>query len=182
MEILKILVWPIAVIIIAIIVVLLLKKSFQDLLTRITKLKYGGTVAEVSQVRHEVNENSEVAQTQIDKPNENIERALGIFSIQTLERAKKLVEAESKIHEITDDNKKIDTLIKYAEVLYLIISFERLYNNIFGSQLYILDSINTNSSETKEDLKMFYDNAKERYPEVFESYSYDDYFNFLISH
>ena len=182
MEILKILVWPIAVIVIVIIVVLLLKKSFQDLLTRITKLKYGETVAEVSQVRQETNEKSLVAQNQIDKPNETIEKALGIFSNQTLDRAKNVVETESKINELTDDNKKIETLIKYSEALYLILSFERLYNNIFGSQLYILDFINTNNSETKNDLKIFYDNAKERHPDFYETYSYDEYFNFLINH
>jgi hypothetical protein len=182
MEVLKILVWPIAVIIIVIIVVLLLKKSLQDLLTRVTKLKYGETVAEVSQVRQEANEKSLIAQSQVDKPNETIEKALGIFSSSTIDRAKNVVETESKINELTDDSKKVDRLIKYSEALYLILSFERLYNSIFGSQLYILDFINTINTETKNDLKVFYDNAKEKYPDFYETYSYDEYFNFLLNH
>ena len=43
MEILKILIWPI----VAIIIVLLLKKSIQDLLKSIKKIGYGGLSAEV---------------------------------------------------------------------------------------------------------------------------------------
>jgi len=182
MEILKILAWPIAVIIIVIVIVLILKKSFQDLLTRITKLKYGDTIAEVSQTRQETKEKSLLAQNQVDKPNENIEKALGIFSVPTLERAKNVVEDEAKINEIVEDSKKVETLTKYAEALYLILSFERLYNNIFGSQLYILDFVNTNNTQSKDDLKIFYDGAKDKYPDFFDAYSYDDYFNFLVSH
>lgn len=184
MEILKVLAWPIAVIVIVIVIVivLILKKSFQDLLTRITKLKYGDTIAEVSQTRQETNEKSLLAQNQVDKQNENIEKALGIFSVLTLDRAKTVVEDESKINEILEDSKKVETLTKYAEALYLILSFERLYNNIFGSQLYILNFVNTNNTQTKDGLKIFYDGAKERHPDFFDSYPYDDYFSFLINH
>jgi hypothetical protein len=182
MELLKILVWPVAVILIIVFIVLLLKKSFQDLLTRVTRLKYGDTVAEVSQTRQEPNENSLLAQNQADKQNETIEKALGLFSISTVAKAKSVVENESKINEINDDHKKVETLIKYSEALYLILSFERIYYNIFGSQLYILDFINTNFTQTKSDLKIFYDNAKEKYTEFYDGYSYDNYFAFLINH
>lgn len=118
MEILKILVWPITVIVIVLIIILLFKKSLKDILNRITKLKYGETVAEVSQTRQETSEKSLLAQNQTDKPNETIEKALGLFSRPTIEKAKGVVEAETKINELIDTNIKIETLIKYSEALY----------------------------------------------------------------
>src|SRR5690606_30773553 len=93
-----------------------------------------------------------------------------------------VVESESKIKEFTDVNKKVEILTKYAEALYLILSFDRLYNTIFGNQLFILDLVNTNNTQTKEDLRIFYDNAREKYPNFFDTYPYDDYIEFLISH
>jgi len=182
MEIFKILAWPIAVIIIVLMVVLILKKSIIDILSRVTKLKYGDTVAEVSKSLQDKAEQSLLGQSQSDRPNENIERALGLFSQSTLDRAKTFIENESGIHEINDINFKVETLIKYSEALYLILSFESIYNMIFGSQLYILDYVNTDRSQTKNDLRSFYDAAKDKYPDFYNSYSYDDYFEFLINH
>lgn len=182
MEILKIIVWPITVIVIVLIIIILFKKSLKDILNRITKLKYGETVAEVSQSRQETSEKSLLTQNQTDKPNETIEKALGLFSRPTIEKAKSIVETETRISELTDTNSKVETLMKYSEALYLILTFDRLYNHIFGSQLYILNFVNTSSTQTKNDLKIFYDGAKERYPDLFETYSYDEYFDYLLAH
>ena len=63
----------------------------------------------------------------------------------------------------------------------MILSFEKIYNIIFGSQLYILERVNTTSNETKESLKIYYDNAQRASPEFYSTYAYDDYFNFLVS-
>ena len=182
MEILKILIWPITVIIIVVIIIILLKKSIQDLLARITKLKYGETVAEVSQNRQEASEKSLLLQNQTDKPNENIEKALGIFSKPTIDKAKEIVENVTLLKQITDPIKKIEILTKYSEAIYLIHSFELLYNSIFGSQLYILDFVNTNNTQTKDQLQVFYNTAKDKNPEFYEDFHYDEYFNFLTGH
>lgn len=181
MEVVEILAWPIAAILIALIIVLLLRNSLSDILKRISKINYGKIEAEVSQIKQEKSDKSIFEQEKIDKPTEHIEKALGIFSRDTLERSQNLVETESKVKEIQDSTKKAEVLLKYAQAIYLILSFERIYNTIFGSQLLILDYVNTDSDQTKADLKRFYDNAKEKYPALYESYSYDDYFNFLIS-
>ena len=180
MEALKILACPISVILIVVFIVLLLKKSIQDLIARISGIKYGKIGADVAHPRQEKTEKSFFEQE--DNRNETIEKALGIFSATTLERAKNVVESESKINEVTDVNKKVETLTKYAEALYLILSFDRLYNTIFGSQLFILDFVNTDNTQTKEQLKIFYDNAKEKNSHFFDTYSYDDYIEFLVLH
>lgn len=174
-------IWPIAVIATVIIVILLLKKTIQDLLSRITRLKYGETVAEVSQIRQDINEKKLLVQNQADKPNENIEKTLGLFSVPTLARVKSLVENESKINEFSDDATKFQALVKYSQALYLILSFERLYNIIFGSQLSLLSFVNSTDTQSKAELEVFYNNAREKYPDFFDTYSYDDYLDFLLS-
>jgi len=169
MDILKIIVWPV----VAIVIVLLLKKSITDLLGRVTKIGYGKLGAET---QHK--------QSTTDKPplvNETIQKVLGIFSQETIERAEKVVNNESKVEGISDDSDKVKTLHKYAQALYLIFTFERIYNIIFGSQLYILDCVNTESRETKTSLKRFYDSAVQNFPNFYSNYAYQEYFQFLIT-
>ena len=106
---------------------------------------------------------------------------MGIFSQATIDRAKQVVSKESGFEEVKSESGKVEILLKYSEALYLILSFERLYNVIFGSQLNILEHVNTYNSETKESLKRFYDSSKQQYPEFYATYTYDEYFKFLLS-
>jgi len=182
MEVLKIIVWPITVILIVLLIIFLFKKSINDLIKRISGFKYGKLGADIVQHRQEKTDKALFEQDQEARPNQAIEKALGLFSPSTLEKIKKLVENESKINEISEPHLKIEVLSKYSQALYIIFSFERLYNIIFGSQLYILDFVNTNNSQTRESLKVFYDNATEKNPGFFDSYSYDEYLDFLISY
>ena len=174
-EVLKILIWPI----VAIIVVLLLRKTIINLLNRLNKFGFAGVAAEAVQQK----ENSEriVPEQGIKKPtkNELLEKGLGIFSAQTLERASSVVDDESKVETFENVDDKVEILHKYSQALYLILNFERYYNSIYGSQLYILERANTHS-ETKESLKRFYDAAVKIHPEFYSNYSYDQYLDFLI--
>jgi len=58
--------------------------------------------------------------------------------------------------------------------------FNKTYNNIYGSQIRILQRLNASVFETKETLRSFYDDACRAFPNVYESYSYDDYLKFLF--
>ena len=178
LELLKILIWPIIVIII----VLILKKTIINLLNRISKIGFAGVGAEVSQQKQENVENGLPEHgKKIENTNENIEKTLGLFSQLTINKAISVVNDESKVNEIKVDAEKIETLHKYSQALYLILSFERIYNVIFGSQLYILERINTTNNETKDSLKRYYENAQKKENEFYSTYSYDDYFNFLVN-
>lgn len=174
-EITKILIWPI----VTIIVILILKKTIINLLNRINKIGFAGVAAEAVQQK----ENSErIIPEQGRKnqiKNEVLEKGLGVFSKHTLERASNIVDDESKVKTFENNEDKVEILHKYSQALYLILNFERFYNSIFGSQLYILERANTHA-ENRESLKRFYDSAVKTYPEFYSNYSYDQYLDFLI--
>ena len=111
----------------------------------------------------------------------NVERALGLFREETIETFNNAVELESDIDKSQSQEQKNEQLKNYAITLYIIKHFDQLYYAIYGSQLHILQHLNTFQSETKTSLKRFYDFAVEQYPQFYENYSYDDYINFLYS-
>ena len=175
---LEVLIWPI----VAIVAVLILRRPIINLINRMNKIGFAGVSAEASQQRQETVEKGLPDQEKkIDAKNDTVDKILGLFSNQTIERAVTVVNNESKVNEAQETEQKIEILHKYSQALYLILSFERIYNVIFGSQLFILDRVNTGSDETKDSLKTFYDSAVSRFPEFYATYQYDDYFNFLIS-
>ena len=51
---------------------------------------------------------------------------------------------------------------------------------IYGSQIRLLQKLNY-SSENKENVKYFYDNAATYFPAAYENYTYENYLDFLVS-
>lgn len=171
-EFIKILIWPI----VAIIVVLILRKTIINLLNRINKIGFSGVAVEAVQQKDSI----ERVQPEKGTKNEVLEKGLGIFSNHTLEKVSNKVDEESKVNALESPKDKIEILHKYSQALYLILTFERLYNSIYGSQLDILERTNTHT-ENKETLKRFYVSAIKTYPEFYSNYTYDQYLEFLIS-
>lgn len=162
-EVAKIVIWPI----VAIIVVLLLKKTIVNLLNRINKIGFAGVAGEAVQQK----ENSErIVPEQGHKnqvKNEVLEKELGVFSEYTLEKASNVVDNESKVKTFENNEDKVEILHKYSRALYILLNFERFYNSIFGSQIYILARANTHS-DNKKSLKRFYDSSVKTYPDFFK--------------
>lgn len=111
----------------------------------------------------------------------NVERALGLFRPETIESFKNAVELESDIEQTLSAEQKIEAIKNYAITLYIIKHFEQLYFAIYGSQLQILQHLNTLPQETKDSIKRYYDYAVEQYPKFYENYTYEEYINFLFS-
>lgn len=176
LEVMKIVIWPIVVII----CFLALKKTIIDLINRINKIGYGNLAAETSPQQNKNQDKTLLEKSKLVEKNDIVEKTLGLFSPETLDKAIEMIDNESKVNEIKDVNDKAEVLHKYSQALYLIITFERTYNLLFGSQLYIIQRVNTTTSETKTSLKRFYDDVHKLYPEFYETYSYDDYFAYLI--
>lgn len=175
-EIAKIVIWPIVVLII----VLMLKKTIINLLERINKIGFAGVAAEAVQQKENAERIVPEQGPKNQTKNEVLEKGLGIFSDYTLERASNVVDDESKVKTFETTEAKVEILHKYSQALYLILNFERFYNLIYGSQLYILERVNTHA-ETRDSLKRFYDSAVKSYPEFYSNYSYDQYLEFLIT-
>jgi len=165
------LIWPIVVIILAII----FRSTLQDLIKRFKKGKaFGAEIELENEVQKQQNSNV--------RELTNIEKATAIFHGETINYFRGLVISESEYEKMTSDAQKTETLIKYATIIYIKSNFDYLYEDVFGSQLKLLLHLNTvpHTGETYEGLKLFYDEAVEQYGKRYDGYSYENYFNFLI--
>jgi hypothetical protein len=57
----------------------------------------------------------------------------------------------------------------------------RIYNFIYGSQIKLLQKLNSGGQFPKEKIKYFYDAAKDIWPDLYNNYSFEQYMNFLSS-
>ena len=161
--------WPILVLI----VVLLIKKPIVDLINRITKIGHGGTSLEAEQQKS--------AGKQEKRQVSNVDRALGLFRPETVEFFRTAVLQETNLDNIPTDKEKTELLLNYSIAIYIIKHYEMIYNAIYGSQLMILQQLNTFAFENNETLKRYYNYAVEQSPKFYDNYPYEDYIEFLYS-
>jgi len=83
----------------------------------------------------------------------------------------------------SNDIERIDVLIKNLAQQQIINAFERIYHNIFGSQIRLLEflSVQENGQSDTSKIVSFFDTAKENAPDTFENTQFSDYINFLSS-
>jgi hypothetical protein len=165
-EIIKIAIWPTLVFIIF----LFVRSNIYSLIDRIKKIGHGKTTIETGQQQFE------------RKPaRSGVDIALGLFKPQTVANNENNIKTQIGLDKLESDPEKIDQLLKLSVVLSLIVRFEKLYNLIFGSQIRILQQLNSGEIEDRASLKRFYEYVERRNPEFFKTYEYDSYLNFLIS-
>lgn len=110
-----------------------------------------------------------------------VDRGLATFHNYTINKAVTQVENETQVAEIHNINAKYERMFNYSKVLYILLTFERVYNIIYGSQLQLLQYINTYSNLSTEELIPFYETAKSKYPEFYETYTFESWLQFLIN-
>lgn len=169
MLVLDIMKWPILVMII----LLLIRRSVINLINRITKIGSGSTSLEIDQQK--------TAKKQEKEYVSNVDKALGLFRTNTIEYFKKDVLQDINLDSIDSDSEKVDILLNYSIAIYIIRHYEMIYNSIYGSQLLILQQLNSDSYETIETVKRFYTSAVEKNPIFYKNYSYENYLDFLFS-
>ena len=100
-----------------------------------------------------------------------------------LERENLIREELQKKGILTDTKKAAEVLMRYMAALQVLIDFQNIDSLIWGSQLYILEALNEiKAGLSKEHIKSsYYDKAKEKFPEQYYEYSYEQYIQFLIT-
>jgi hypothetical protein len=187
----EILKWPLVTIGIVVFLAIYFKKSFSNLIGRINKFKFWKVDADVSQVNQGTDttvlahSSSTTTITTTVPPNrtdslEYINRILGAFIPATIEQYKGAIENEIHLSRVTDPNERMQLLYSYSQALVIVLNFERFYNKIFGSQIYLLEYLNTGGIESKQNLKKFYNDAAKQFPEIYKSIEYQKYLTFLI--
>ena len=174
LSVLDLLKWPLVIIVIA----LIFKKPITSLINSIKSIKGGkfGIETELSKKQLET-------QNVLEKPKSKmttIEKSLNLISDDTRNRIQTAIIQETELDKVKDESEKNQLLLKYSEALYVILRFERIYNLIFGSQIKLLNHLNSSIKETTESISFFYKEAVEVNPNLKE-YPYKNYLAFLES-
>jgi hypothetical protein len=183
---LKYLSWPVAFIIVAIFAILLFRRTFQELLQR-GGLKIGKDLLsiDVATAAAAVSDQSETAP--IEKSlsiNPDSEPDPRLAQVKRPNVSVIIREQEARIRADLDklkleDNEAVELLIQHLASTQLFLAAERLYRIIFGSQISVLKHLNLNSPANRVKMQTFYDEAKEKYPQIYEPYPFEAYINFL---
>jgi hypothetical protein len=74
----------------------------------------------------------------------------------------------------------VDLLVKHLAVTQLWLNAERIYRMIFGSQIFLLKSLNTSGGLSRVQLSQYYEAVKTQFPEVYNNYPFEPYLQFLL--
>jgi len=73
----------------------------------------------------------------------------------------------------------IPVLTRYVAALSIAHSFSETYRTIYGSQLNLLDYLNTQTSQPAAALRSFYNSAVSQYPIYYTGYTFEQWLGFL---
>lgn len=73
----------------------------------------------------------------------------------------------------------VPVLIRYVAALSIAYSFLEIYRIIWGSQLNLLDYINSQNPQLPEALKVFYNSGAAQYPLIYSGYPFEQWLGFL---
>jgi len=76
----------------------------------------------------------------------------------------------------------VPVLIRYVSALSIAYSFSEAYRMIWGSQLSLLDYLNTNDPQPTTALRPFYNLGASQYPAIYQAYTFEQWLNFLKAH
>lgn len=162
--------WPVVVII----AILIFRKPVVNLINRVTKVGYGDKSLEANQQTMAIEKKTEEIS--------HIDRVVGLFRHETIDTFKAAILNESEIENLNTPEEKVDRLTNYSCLLYIMRHFDIIYNLIYGSQIKILQHINSHAGTTRESIKFYYENAKRNNPNFYDTYSYEEYLDFLFNH
>ncbi len=162
--------WPIT----AIVVCVVLKNSIEKLLGRLNKAQHKDTILDFNQDIQKVSAQFE--------GNISIADAIPHDPLGLIGEAEKRIYDALKQLNVQSDPEKIKVLTKHHASLQIRIAYTEIYYSIFGSQIALLQALNIQINPVESEfLVSFYDAAKQQYPEVYNSYSFESYINFLKS-
>lgn len=111
------------------------------------------------------------------------EATKGIADNLIIQEIEENINADLKARSLDGRVEAIPALVKNLAAAILAAEFESIYNSIFGSQLAMLNHLNSRipNGDTAESLKQFYSNAAAAYPALYATKSFEEYLSFLVS-
>jgi len=166
-EISKSIAWPICLGI----VVTVFHKQISNLIQRIVKIdKEGITVIPLSEY-------------QLEKPKtEAVQSLLDVVSkTDLINSIEENIREDLKERALTTDD-SIEVLIRHFAGTKLLLAFEQIHSQIFGSQLFLLKNLNqiVGQGRSITFLEDYFEDIKTSYPEAFNNWSIEQYLNYLF--
>lgn len=157
-----------AVVLIVICFFILFRKQIISLFPRVKSIGKNGVILD-SQQKESINELDPRSEA------ESLMRELDSGLIRELEDNIKDELSKRKLLGIEG----VPVLIRYFASMSIAYVFSEIYRLIWGSQLKLLDYLNSNNKQSAESLKDFYDSGLVLYPEYYKKYSFEQWLGFL---
>ena len=176
-KILNIIAWPLVIFLIF----LFLRKPILNILKGITKLSYKDVEVHTSNQQSTREDSKKIPlEKRIDYYEKWVPRFLRIFSNETIAYSENIIKKSIEYENISMPEEKEKKLLEYSQMAFLIVQFMYIYNSIYGSQIKILQRLNSTQSIDIEGVKNYYLEVANFFPAFFETYPYENYINYLV--
>jgi hypothetical protein len=177
----RLLSWPV----ITLSVFLVFRKPLIALLQRVNTLKAGkegfsldATVTAVA-IQREPKVETGLKSNEAEERLKMVKRAVIPPSVQQREE---WIRADLKKMNLDETRcETVDLLIQHLALMQATASAERIYRTIFGSQIALLKVLNTHVVTPRAGAEVVYEVAKSKFPELYNTYSFQQWLNYLIS-
>lgn len=167
----EVLIWPIVVLIFAVFFVLVFREPIARLIDRTTQVSKKGIQAESPR--------EQKADTSISK----VDEFLRVYDNQLLLESEKFIQTHLDSLHPKDATEREKFLLRNFAALAITWSFDRIYYLIYGSQIAALHYLNDNRNSplTTEHIHPFFDDAVNKFPNVYSSYGFEGWLGFLVT-
>jgi hypothetical protein len=181
---LKYLSWPGAIVLIAFMIVVVLRKPLSEAIRRggvkIGKeglsIDQAAAVAAVSaQSAEKSPENALALDPEIEQRRSQV-RQVGVSAAIREQQAR--IRADLVKLKLTD-NESVEVLVQHLATAQLFHAAEKMYRLIFGGQIGILKHLNLYGPKDSNELRSFYETARANFPTVLNAYPFEAYIGFL---
>ena len=159
--------WPLVVVILGNVFIRRLTPQLGRLIDRIRKITPKGI------------ETDKITQQTYKQKKKSAKELLKLFDNRLIREIEEKIKAEFKTMEHTREEKE-ELLIKMCASERIAHLFDRIYNTIFGSQIFALQHLNTyvGTSVNISEVEPFYDKVKTQYPRI---YPFENWLRYLES-
>ena len=172
-KVLDLIAWPPAILILGITAMFLFRQPLSRLIDRTRKIGKEGLDASP--------QHQEVKMPELKPPaSDELQR---LFDNALLVQRESVISAELERLSFRDMTEREKFLIRLLAAAAITQQFEQTYSQIWGSQISALQFLNSlgASGGNETVLRIWYDQAAARDPQVYQNYSFDQWLNFMVS-
>lgn len=165
--------WPAVVVLLGITALVIVRRPLRRFVSKATSLQLWGA-------RVEATATQQLPASKTDTSHD----LMKAFDNALLVANEKEIDADLKRRGLDGKVSAIPVLVRHLAATQIAVHFERVYSVIWGSQLAILQHLNTlgNAGAQLESLRPFYQQASVSYPPLYDGYPFESYMAFLTSH